>query len=141
MINKKIINARASGEYRSKLEKAAAARLLPLGFLHEPAPYVLVPKVVLGSLVRVFEGDKEDKSRTCRPVTYTPDFVLSTERYLVVVECKGYPNDVYPLKRKLFLEHVNASGIPVYFIEVKDTKHLLLVIPLIKQIIKNHENN
>lgn len=81
-------------------------------------------------------GFKQDKA-TVRPITYTPDFVVVKNRDLLVFEAKGFPNDIYPVKRKLFrayLEGVKARNIfnRIYFFEVKSKRDLIDAINVVE---------
>ena len=42
-----------------------------------------------------------------RGITYTPDFTNMAQGWLI--ECKGNPNDAFPLRWKLFKQHLTKS--------------------------------
>lgn len=47
-----------------------------------------------------------------RALTYTPDFVNKKDKW--IIECKGYPNEAFPIKWKLFkfylaMKHITAT--------------------------------
>ena len=44
--------------------------------------------------------------RRPRPITYTPDMSFTYKGYKVYVEVKGYMNDTFPLKAKMFLSYL-----------------------------------
>lgn len=73
-------------------------------------------------------------------ITYTPDFVFNYEDILVIVEVKGFENDVFPLKKKLFrrlLEDVKSRGQKVMFFEVytkADLVQSLTILSMNKQL-------
>lgn len=74
-------------KFRSKLETYTYKKLKEANISaeYEQHKYELLPAFT-------FNGKKY------RPITYLPDFVGNN----FVIECKGFPNDVFPLKAKLF---------------------------------------
>jgi hypothetical protein len=59
-----------------------------------------------------------------KDITYTPDFTVEYEDKILFIEAKGKQNDSYPIKRKLFLKHLES--IPnAYFMEVYSKKDLV----------------
>ena len=57
-------------------------------------------------------------------ITYTPDFTVEFGDKILFIEAKGKQNDSYPIKRKLFLKHLEF--IPnAYFMEVYSKKDLI----------------
>lgn len=89
--NKKIKNAtpiEADGiKFRSKLELYTYKKLKEANIVteYEQHKYELLPAFI-------FHGKK------IRAITYLPDFVGKG----FVIECKGYANDSFPLRKKLF---------------------------------------
>lgn len=68
-----------------------------------------------------------------RPMTYTPDFVCINEnKQGWVIECKGWGNEQYPLKRKMFKQYLTKNGFVVDFFEPNDQKNVLICVQLIK---------
>lgn len=68
-----------------------------------------------------------------RPMTYTPDFVCINEKKQGwVIECKGWGNDSYPIKRKMFKQYLTKNGFVVDFFEPNDQKNVLLCVEMIK---------
>ena len=59
-----------------------------------------------------------------RKITYTPDLTFEYKGFFVIVECKGFPNDSYPLKRKLFRYRLEQeeNRDKILFFEVKSVK-------------------
>ena len=81
-------------------------------------------------------GNKFIESKSdIKPITYTPDFVINNDDYLIVVECKGRPNERYPVIRSLFLRYLEGLGIKTYFFEPRNPNHNKEVIEHIKEII------
>lgn len=86
--------------YDSKLEVkfASTCNLLGLKFAYQPSTYVLVPPFV-------YMGKK------IQPIKYTPDF----EGDGWIVETKGYANETWPIRKKLFLKHLMDNAVDVDF--------------------------
>lgn len=61
---------------------------------------------------------------------YTPDFKLEINGFDVYLETKGFPNDIYPYKRKLFIDKIN--GRKALFFEITDKKGLYKTIEILK---------
>jgi hypothetical protein len=136
-MNKKIINA-SNCEYnnitfRSKLECSIYKYLLSVGIapLYEPVKYKIWDndKFTIPYFDRY--GKKFQKIlRKPTAITYTPDFVFIYKSYSVILEVKGFKNDVTPYKIKLFrsfLEQYAADINYVYAVvySIKDVKLLL----------------
>lgn len=104
--NKKIKNAtplEVDGiQFRSKLEAYCYRQLTEAGIksAYEENTYTLIPAFE-------FNGEK------VRPCTYTPDFVGDT----FIIEVKGFANDVWPVKCKMFKQ---------YLVLTKDTRQLYI---------------
>jgi predicted nuclease of restriction endonuclease-like RecB superfamily len=138
--NKKIRNATPTGQYKSRLESFYAMALLPMGFLYEPTTFPLIRMNVGDPIARYYTGNKTVKERKYLPnTTYTPDFVLQTGKVIIVVECKGFPNDAYPIKKKIFLKVLAGMKKPAYFIEAKSKEALPDILNLIKKILHDTE--
>lgn len=71
-------------------------------------------------------------------MTYTPDFYLEHKGYKIYIESKGNPNDTYPLKKKLFLAHLEAeavrTGNKYLFFEPHSKKQMKECITIIKAL-------
>lgn len=77
--------------------------------------------------------------RKLRDLTYTPDFVYRHGNVLDIIEVKGFRNDVYPVKRKLFIDYLNKSdhqGLEVRFFEVTTIHSMKKCIKEIKNKMK-----
>ena len=72
-------------------------------------------------------------------IKYTPDFIIETNNNLIIIETKGFENDVYTYKRKLFFNLLEESIIPknIYFFEPRTVKQIKESIIVIKQILEN----
>jgi len=105
--------------FRSKLEArfAQLLRLHKIPYKYEEETWVILDKFE-------YEGEK------IRAVTYTPDFILGD----LVVEIKGWQNDVFPLKRKFILRHLLDTHSRYKFRLVKTVKDMMNVIGEYKQL-------
>lgn len=109
----KIANARqVSSEglrFRSILEKKVAEELANQGISYEYES----EKVILmeGFVPKLsFYVDSIEHKEKVRAITYTPDFKITLNGYTVYIEAKGWPNDRYPMKKKLFLKHLRSCS-------------------------------
>lgn len=122
MENKKIKNATPTTykgvQYRSKLEVRFAMMLdaEKIPFAYEEETWVVLDK-------QTYMG------KTIRCVTYTPDFIIGN----VVVEIKGFRNDVFPLKKKLIIKFINENRPDTVFIEAKTVADMRAAVDVIKQ--------
>lgn len=140
--NKKIKNAQPL-EYegilfKSKLEKMTFITLKEAGFPVKYEPQKIV----------VFDGFKPtvpfyDKNKATRmlalqtkklvSITYTPDFMFEYNNHLVIIEAKGFTNDTFPIKKKLFRAWLEEHPESIYF-EIYSKKQLLQAIEIIKEL-------
>lgn len=112
-MNKKIKNATPNTynglKFRSKLEVYTYKMLMAYDIYaeYESNKYELVPAFV-------FAGVK------VRPMTYTPDFVGNGW----IIECKGFGNDLWPVKEKLFKWFLSKTAPEMKFYVVKNQKEV-----------------
>jgi len=143
-MNKKVKNASniISGgiEFHSHLEKyfydQAISENLPVQY--ENKTYVLLQGFRPNN-VEIYIRSGRNKimkpfSSSIRDVTYTPDFEIEIDGKRFIIEIKGFPNDVYPLKRKLFLSIVNHGDSNIYFFEPRTKADVDFTINEIKKI-------
>lgn len=108
--NKKVRNATASSidgiDFKSKLEVYCYQQLKKYNLFqgYENITYLLIKPFKYSSLC--YEHNKRTKelkeSKAVREMTYTPDFVFTYKGEIYIVECKGFPNEAFPIKFKLF---------------------------------------
>ena len=55
-----------------------------------------------------------------RPITITPDFIDKDRR--IIVEVKGFANEVYPMRLKLFKRYLSINNLQFQLYEVKTQK-------------------
>lgn len=140
--NKKVVNAQPL-EYegilfKSKLEKMTFITLKEAGFPVEYEPQKII--IFKGFRPTVPFYDKNNVTRMLAlhmkkliDITYTPDFMFEYEGHLVIIECKGFTNDVFPIKKKLFRAWLEDHPESIYF-EIYSKKQLLQAIDIIKQL-------
>ena len=64
-------------------------------------------------------------------ITYTPDFTFEYNDYFIIIEAKGYENDTFPIKKKMFRKILEAYKKALYF-EIFTKKQLVDAIKIIK---------
>ena len=138
MENKKIKNATkttSSGiEFKSHLESMIYKTLVEHGItpLYEKRTFEFVPRLrptipFYNRVNKVFGLE----AKPLQPITYTPDFTFEHEGILIVIEAKGFENDVYPIKKNLFRRHLESLNQPTMFFEIRTKKELLMALKLI----------
>lgn len=127
MVNKKIRNA-TKVEYngisfRSKSEMNIYKLFHENGIMleYEPKPAILQEEFIIEF---PFYDSKSEKNRKelinkigqkIKPITYTPDFLFKGSKMTYIIEVKGFANDTFPLKKKLFLNLLNRANTPKPF--------------------------
>lgn len=162
--NKKIRNATAckTGNitFKSQLEKSVYNTLQQSGFdpQYEPETHVLWDGFIpitpfydkesdTQQKKRLEDGDT-NKSKILVPkigkitgIRYTPDFYFRYGKLDVYIETKGFENDVFYIKKKMFRyfldQRFNSTGQHSIFFEIYTKKQLLQAI----QIIKDYEES
>lgn len=150
-VNKKIKNAtevQDSGiKFKSKLEKRVYDILIENGFSpqYEPKTHCMVEpfeleipvyvKKTKSQLIKEPVGKLVNKlGSKVRGITYTPDFYFTHKGYDIYIEVKGFENDVYYLKKKLFLWHIQKENKKSVFCEVHTLLHLEEVISYLNEL-------
>ena len=143
-------------KFKSLLEKSIYNTLLQQGFepQYEPTTFTLWDGFEPITPYYDKETDKQKVKRiseginTCRSkilvqktgkvvgIRYTPDFYFKYNNLNVYIEAKGIENDVFYIKKKLFIkyldeQYVNKGEKSIYF-EVYTKKQLLQAIEIIK---------
>ena len=101
--------------FRSKLEAYCYDKLKSAGltFKYEEERFVIVPgfnyentsvEVVKKGGQKIFD----EAYPYVRPISYTPDFTNLEEGW--IIECKGFPNDSFPVRWKLFKKYIVDNG-------------------------------
>ena len=103
-------------KFRSKLEKYAYETFLAnnFDFEYEKHKFLLMEGFEPTNLeIMICPKSKTDrktlvsKKTKQRNITYTPDFRIKVGNRVFYIESKGFPNDSFPLKKKLFLKLLN----------------------------------
>lgn len=160
MANKKIRNATQSSSkgitFKSKLEKSIYNTLLQQGFnpQYEPITFTLwggfepiTPyydkETDKQKIKRLSEGIDTRTSKILIQKTgkiigirYTPDFYFKYNDLNVYIEAKGIENDVFYIKKKMFIKYLDnlciEKGKKSIYFEVYTKKQLLQAIEIIK---------
>jgi len=103
-------------QFKSKLETHCYNRLKENGFnfKYEEERFVLMPKFEFdGTSTEMIRSRGEKYYKECSPniraITYTPDFTNLEDGW--VIECKGNPNDAFPLRWKLFKKYIKDNDL------------------------------
>jgi len=141
--NKKIKNATPLEydgiRFKSKLEVMAYKTLREHGFpvMYEPVKFVIWD----GFKPTVPFYDKDNGTRLLKPnakklinVTYTPDLMFPYKGKNIIMELKGFENDSYPLKKKLFRAYLERHCSNSLYFEIFSKKQLLQAIEIIKNL-------
>lgn len=116
---KKVRNAKSKEvdgiKFRSQLEAHCYRQLRDAGIQsdYEKKKYVLMEGFHYGNTSYEDNGKTgyQDKQKyKVRDITYTPDFVDPNGKW--VIECKGYANERFPLKWKMFKKLLMESDDP-----------------------------
>ena len=133
--------------FRSKLELYCYKKLVELGveFSYEEVKFDLISSLALNR-VRAFHPIKSGKRKgewqeifKINKKSYTPDFIIPNYHgYYIVFECKGFENDDFSSKRKLFLskledEFGNTELKPIY-LEPHTQRQVNVCIDFIKTL-------
>nr|DAE12437.1 MAG TPA: Endonuclease [CrAss-like virus sp. ctjK323]DAU16027.1 MAG TPA: Endonuclease [Caudoviricetes sp.] len=141
--NKKIINA-SPLEYdgiffKSKLEKMAYQTLKEQGFpvQYEPKKFIIwegfrpnVPFYNKDASTRMLKMD----SKKVIDISYTPDLMFEYNNHLIIIEMKGFENNTYPLKKKIFRKWLESNYPNSIYFEIFTKKQLLQAIDIIKNL-------
>lgn len=144
MGNKKIKNATPL-EYdnilfKSKLEARVYQLFKDAGFMiaYEPKAFLLFegfnPTIpIFVKVGNTFKGS----TKKVRDIWYTPDFIISDKKKVFIIETKGFPNDAYPMKEKMFrkkLENIKSSDYQYHFFRLSSLKDAKIALELIKNM-------
>lgn len=104
-------------KFRSKLETYTYKKLKEANIKadYEQHRYMLLPSFIF-------------ENKTVRAITYLPDFVGEN----FIIECKGFPNEAWPLREKLFKFYL-TNNMPNYkFYLVRNQKQVDELIKTLK---------
>ncbi len=82
-----------------------------------------------------YEGTKAklcNKGSKIRPITYTPDFVDPNGKW--IIETKGYANESFPLRWKLFKKHLKENSLTYVLFMPRNKAQCMEVLELVQQL-------
>jgi hypothetical protein len=124
--------------FKSKLELFTYNKLIEAGiidFKYEEKKFVLLEAFEFTNESYELKKDKSlvNASKNIRSITYLPDFTnIDDFNNGWVLECKGYPNDAFPLKWKWFKDHLVKNNYNVTLYKPNNQANVLKTIELIK---------
>lgn len=77
-------------------------------------------------------GYNDKKTHKVRDITYTPDFVDPNGKW--IIECKGYANERFPLKWKMFMKQLNEMDDPPILFVPRNQNQILETIERILEL-------
>ena len=101
--------------------------------VYEENTYTLLPGFYLE--MDSYEPSKQgykNNTKKIRAVTYTPDFVDPNNKW--IIEVKGYSNDVFPIKWKLFKMYLLENEMECTLFLPKNQKQVKETVELIKKL-------
>lgn len=66
-------------------------------------------------------------------ITYTPDFMFEYGGHQIIIEAKGFVNDTFPIKKKLFRKWLEDHPESIYF-EIYTKKQLMQAVEIINNL-------
>lgn len=93
----------SKGEYQRWLFLLDAQKSGLITNLRRQVEYILLPTQYKTEIVHLKTKDKEVQRVAERAVTYIADFVYEKDGIVVAEDFKGFPDDKYPIKRKMML--------------------------------------
>tara|TARA_R100001129_G_scaffold112810_1_gene77793 strand:- start:458 stop:904 length:447 start_codon:yes stop_codon:yes gene_type:complete len=135
----KVKNAKKSiydgKEFKSNLELYCYKQLEQSEILveYEENTFTIFPAMVYP--LACYEGTQKklyNKGSKIRPITYTPDFVDPNGKF--IIETKGYANESFPLRWKLFKKHLKDNNHHYVLFMPRNKKQVDETIELIKQL-------
>lgn len=143
MANKKIINATPKSyngiDFKSLIEVMVYKTLLQEGFNPEYEKETFTLWEGLKPEVPFYNKNKSTgmlklDTRVLLPITYTPDFTFMYRGTLVIIEAKGFENDVFPVKKKMFRKYLQENNRSSIYFEIYTKRQLLQAIEIIRSL-------
>ena len=148
--------------FKSKLEQSIYSTLLKEGFnpQYEPFTFTLwsgftpitpfYDAETVNQMKKRLKGSSSEfhrlltlKNSRMIDIKYTPDFYFKYKNLRVYIEAKGIENDVFYIKKKMFLkyldEHFLHSGEKSVFFEVRTKRQLFQAINIIKSLTRDEQ--
>lgn len=78
----------------------------------------------------------EDITKKVLNMTYTPDFIIIKGEYKIYFDAKGFGNDTYPIKKKIFLKELEMreDGYKYIFMEPHNQRQMKQGIEIINEL-------
>jgi hypothetical protein len=135
----KVKNARKNTyngiDFQSLLEKGMYKLLQDAGIEVEYEKHTFTIFKALIYPQACYEGTKKklyNKGSKVRAITYTPDFVDPKGKW--IIETKGYANESFPLRWKLFKHHLKENNLTYVLFMPRNKAQCEEVLELIKQL-------
>ena len=123
-------------KFRSKLEAFTHRKLKENNILneYESEKYVLLEGFYYTSDTheQSTKGYINRGKEKVRAITYTPDFLCPNRNW--IIECKGFANDRFPLKWKMFKNLLRETNPECKLFVPKNQKQVLETIEIIKNL-------
>jgi hypothetical protein len=135
----KVKNAKKSTydgkDFKSNLELYCYKKLEEAEILaeYEEHTFTIFPATVYPQAC--YEGTAKklyNKGSKIRPITYTPDFVDPDGKF--IIETKGYANESFPLRWKLFKKHLKDNDHRYVLFMPRNKKQVDEIVEIIKQL-------
>ena len=152
MTNRKVLNAthvEVDGiQMKSKIERTIYLALKELGITPQYEGETFVywkdrkPKTLFYD--RSSKRQLRLNMKKLISIKYTPDFIFMYDGIKVIIEVKGWENDSFPLRKKLFRGYLDTLPYPVVYAEIFTKKQLLEFMEVLQtkaQEIKNQKNS
>lgn len=154
MENKKVKNATpcmVDGiEMKSKLEVMVYKTLKELGFSPQYEPVVFTFWEGKKPVTPFFDIEKRAKDSSGRKnkrnqkkfvsMKYTPDFIFDYNGITIIIEAKGWENDQFPIRKKLFRTFLDRLTYPVVYAEIFTKRQLLQFLNELREHEKEFKN-
>tara|TARA_R100000152_G_C6761847_1_gene186039 strand:+ start:1068 stop:1532 length:465 start_codon:yes stop_codon:yes gene_type:complete len=130
-------------KFRSKLEVFTYKQLeaAKIKSMYEKNTYTLLPGFYpIMDSYEPSKGEYKNNTKKVRAITYTPDFVDPDGKW--IIEVKGYANDVFPIKWKLFKVYLMENDMEDCTLYLpKNQKQVKETVELIKKLKNEYKNN
>ena len=141
MINRKILNAtpviaRDGIQLKSKMERTVYHTLLDYGFDVHYEPETFTYWEGFYPTVPFYDKDTKRNLRNNHKkilgMKYTPDFIFIYNGIKVLIEVKGWENDQFAIRKKMFRKYLETLDYPVIYAEIFSKRQLLEFIETLK---------
>lgn len=142
-LNRRILNATPvvsddGIQMKSKVELRIYNALRSLGFspLYEAETFTYWkgPRPVVPFYDMAKNRHLRNNMKKLIDMSYTPDFTFMYEGIKVIIEVKGWENDQFAIRKKLFRKYLETLDYPVVYAEIFTRRQLLEFIEELKQI-------